>query len=144
MADKKSGKPKLDKEPAILDEDEKARKSGVTSSWSAKKPQKKQNELVLQVMRAKLSEMLTDDERDALADTLSSPGYRVMHKISRLLQADWGDQLISANYRNTPPEAIANFVVDAQGMKNGLIAYFRMLNVYKKVVEKAEKSRKSK
>lgn len=128
---------KLAKTPAILEELKKSEKD-------QEKPleQPKPEPLHLQVMRAKLSQLLTDEERDDLAEVLMLPGFKVQMKIARLLQADWGDQLINANYRHTNHDLISNFVVDAQGMKRGLVAYFRMMALYRKAIQKAEKEKR--
>lgn len=138
----KSGKKKLkseamasDKKPAILEEAQAPEEAKPHEAVPKAAPES----LQLQVMRARLSELITDDERDELSELLVMPGFKVMMKMARLLQADWGDQLINANYRNSDRDLISNFVVNAQGMKHGLVAYFRMMAVLRKALKQEKK-----
>lgn len=75
---------------------------------------------------------LSDRDKSVLHDMMRTPGWKVLIQLVDKLQYDWAEQIMSHDYSTADNQKIIQDLLKKQGMRNGLVAFFRTLQVKKR------------
>lgn len=79
---------------------------------------------------------LTDTEKSVLHDMMRTPGWKVLIRLVDRLQFDWAEQIMSKDYGTSDNQKIIQDLMKKQGMRNGLVQFFRALQIWKRARDK--------
>lgn len=78
-----------------------------------------------------IEKLLSDMDKVKLFEMMRTPGWKVLIQLLDNIQVDWAEQIMSRDYTGHDQEVIVQDLLRKQGQRDGLVRFFRALQVWK-------------
>lgn len=79
-----------------------------------------------------IERLLTDMDKVKLHEMMRTPGWKVLIQLLDNIQVDWAEQIMGRDYTGNKQEVIIQDLLRKQGQRDGLVRFFRALQMWKK------------
>lgn len=83
-----------------------------------------------------IEKVLSDVDKGKLYELMRMPGWKVLIGLVDNLQYDWAEQIMSHDYSGDNDTKIIQDLLKKQGMRNGLVQFFRHLQLWKRAQDR--------
>lgn len=79
----------------------------------------------------------SDIDKGKLYELMRTPGWTVLVQLVDTLQYDWAEQIMARDYTGADSQKIIQDLLRKQGQRDGLVRFFRSLQVWKRAQDRA-------
>jgi len=79
-----------------------------------------------------IEKLLSDMDKGKLHEMMRTPGWKILIQLIDNIQVDWAEQIMSRDYTGQDQNVIIQDLLRKQGQRDGLVRFFRTLQVWKK------------
>lgn len=79
-----------------------------------------------------IEKSLSDTDKASLHEMMRAPGWKVLIQLIDNIQVDWAEQVMARDYTGNNQESIIQDLLRKQGQRDGLVRFFRALQLWKK------------